>query len=107
MVLPAAMSHEESRSDKNALAMSGYPVRWVSHEREPATNGGLMSNALKTTVLLAALTTLFVLLGGMLGGEQGMVVAFLMAAVMNFASYWWSDKIVLWMYGAQEVTEAD
>jgi len=65
-----------------------------------------MSNTLKTTALLAALTVLFILLGGMLGGEQGMVMAFVFAAIMNFASYWWSDKIVLWMYGAQEVTEA-
>lgn len=65
-----------------------------------------MTNTLKTTVLLAALTALFILLGGMLGGEQGMAIAFLMAAVMNFASYWWSDKIVLWMYGAREIGEA-
>ena len=66
-----------------------------------------MSNTLKTTALLAALTVLFVLIGGMVGGQQGMVVAFLFAGLMNFASYWWSDRIVLWMYGAQEVTEAD
>src|SRR5512136_335413 len=65
-----------------------------------------MSNTLKTTALLAALTVLFVLLGGMLGGEQGMVMAFIFAGLMNFVSYWWSDRIVLWMYGAQEVTEA-
>jgi heat shock protein HtpX len=65
-----------------------------------------MSNTIKTTVLLASLTVLFVLLGGMLGGEQGMVVAFVVAGLMNFASYWWSDRIVLWMYGAQEVSEA-
>jgi len=65
-----------------------------------------MSNTLKTTALLAALTVLFVLIGGMVGGEQGMVVAFLFAGLMNFVSYWWSDRIVLWMYGAQEVTEA-
>ncbi len=65
-----------------------------------------MSNTLKTTALLAALTVLFVLIGGMVGGEQGMVVAFLFAGLMNFASYWWSDRIVLWMYGAQEVSEA-
>jgi heat shock protein HtpX len=65
-----------------------------------------MSNTLKTTALLATLTVLFVLIGGMVGGEQGMVVAFLFAGLMNFASYWWSDRIVLWMYGAQEVTEA-
>src|SRR5574341_1360573 len=66
-----------------------------------------MSNTLKTTALLAALTVLFILIGGMVGGEQGMVVAFVFAGLMNFASYWWSDRIVLWMYGAQEVTEAE
>ena len=66
-----------------------------------------MSNTLKTTALLAALTVLLILIGGMVGGEQGMVVAFVFAGVMNFASYWWSDKIVLWMYGAREVSEAD
>ncbi|MBI2163790.1 MAG: zinc metalloprotease HtpX [candidate division NC10 bacterium] len=66
-----------------------------------------MSNAIKTTALLAALTVLFILVGGMIGGEQGMVVALLLAGVMNFAAYWWSDRIVLRMYGAQEVTEAE
>jgi heat shock protein HtpX len=66
-----------------------------------------MTNMLKTTVLLAALTVLLVLIGGMVGGEQGMLVAFLIAAAMNFVSYWWADKIVLRMYGAQEVTEAE
>jgi heat shock protein HtpX len=66
-----------------------------------------MSNTLKTTALLAALTVLLVLIGGTVGGEQGMVVAFLFAGVMNFVSYWWSDRIVLWMYGAREVTEAE
>jgi heat shock protein HtpX len=66
-----------------------------------------MSNTLKTAALLAAMTVLFVLLGGMLGGEQGMVMAFLFAGVMNFASYWWSDKIVLWMYGAREVRDSE
>ncbi len=66
-----------------------------------------MSNTLKTTALLAALTVLLILIGSMVGGEQGMVVAFVFAGLMNFASYWWSDKIVLWMYGAREVTEAE
>jgi heat shock protein HtpX len=65
-----------------------------------------MSNTIKTAVLLAALTVLFILLGGWLGGEQGMLVAFAFAVLMNFGSYWWSDRIVLWMYGAQEATEA-
>ena len=66
-----------------------------------------MLNGLKTTVLLAVLTVLFVMLGGMLGGEQGMVVAFVFAGLMNFASYWWSDRIVLRMYSAREVSEAE
>lgn len=66
-----------------------------------------MSNAIKTTALLAALTVLFILVGGMIGGEQGMLVALLLAGVMNFAAYWWSDRIVLRMYGAQEVTEVE
>lgn len=66
-----------------------------------------MSNTLKTTALLAVLTALFIFIGGLMGGEQGMVVAFLVAGVMNFASYWWSDRIVLWMYGAREVSQAE
>ncbi len=66
-----------------------------------------MSNTLKTTALLASLTALLVLIGDLMGGKQGMVVAFLFAGLMNFAAYWWSDRIVLKMYGAQEVTEAE
>jgi len=66
-----------------------------------------MSNAIKTTALLAALTVLFILVGGAIGGEQGMVVALLLAGLMNLAAYWWSDRIVLRMYGAQEVDEAE
>ncbi|MBI2454829.1 MAG: zinc metalloprotease HtpX [candidate division NC10 bacterium] len=66
-----------------------------------------MSDTIKTTALLAALTVLFILVGGMIGGEQGMLVALLLAGLMNFAAYWWSDRIVLRMYGAQEVTEAE
>jgi heat shock protein HtpX len=66
-----------------------------------------MSNTLKTTALLAALTVLLILIGSLVGGEQGMMVAFVFAGLMNFVSYWWSDKIVLWMYGAREVSEAE
>lgn len=65
-----------------------------------------MGNLVKTGVLLAALTVLLVLIGGALGGEQGMVVAFALAMVMNFGSYWFSDRIVLAMYRAQPVDEA-
>jgi heat shock protein HtpX len=65
-----------------------------------------MSNVFKTAILLALLTAMFVLIGGAVGGQQGMLIAFVMALVMNFISYWWSDKIVLKMYGAQEISEA-
>ena len=60
-------------------------------------------NTLKTTFLMALLTVLLVLAGGMLGGEGGMMLAFLFALVMNGISYWFSDKIVLRMYGAKEI----
>jgi heat shock protein HtpX len=66
-----------------------------------------MSNVFKTALLLAVLTVMLVLLGGAIGGQQGMLVAFVLALVMNFASYWWSDKIVLAMYRAQPITEAE
>jgi heat shock protein HtpX len=62
-------------------------------------------NGLKTALLLGALTGLLILIGGYFGGKQGMVVAFVFAMVMNLGSYWFSDKIVLRMYRAQEVTE--
>ncbi|HME97302.1 MAG TPA: zinc metalloprotease HtpX [Methylomirabilota bacterium] len=65
-----------------------------------------MGNLVKTGVLLAALTVLLVLIGGALGGQQGMILAFVMAMVMNFGSYWFSDRIVLAMYRAQPVAEA-
>ena len=63
-----------------------------------------MNNILKTTFLLSLLTILLVAMGGAVGGQGGMILAFLMAAVMNFGSYWFSDKIVLRMYNAQEIT---
>lgn len=65
-----------------------------------------MSNMFKTALLLGILTAMLVLIGNALGGQQGMVVAFVMALVMNVGSYWFSDKIVLAMYGARPVEEA-
>ena len=56
---------------------------------------------------MALLTVIMVTLGGLLGGKGGMTMAFIMAAGMNFFSYWFSDKMVLSMYGAQEITESD
>ncbi len=62
-----------------------------------------MTNSLKTAALLALLSAVFLYLGQMFGGDQGLVFAFLIAAVMNFGSYWFSDKVVLKMYRAKEV----
>lgn len=61
-------------------------------------------NTLKTTFLMALLTVLLVTAGGALGGQSGMVTAFLFALVMNGVSYWFSDKIVLRMYRAKEIS---
>ena len=66
-----------------------------------------MANTMKTTLFLALLTGLFVAVGGLLGGQSGMVMAFGLALVMNFVSYWFSDKIVLAMYRAQPLGESD
>ncbi|MCF8067677.1 MAG: zinc metalloprotease HtpX [Desulfobacterales bacterium] len=63
-----------------------------------------MINRVKTTLLLAVMTVFIVLVGQMLGGRQGMIMAFILAAGMNFFSYWFSDKIVLKMYKAQVIT---
>lgn len=61
-------------------------------------------NTLKTTVLLAALTGLLLAVGSFFGGTKGMTIMFVISMLMNFVSYWFSDKIVLSMYGAREVT---
>jgi len=62
-----------------------------------------MFNLFKTAVLMAAITALFMALGSMIGGRQGMMLAFVVALGMNFFSYWFSDKMVLRMYNAREV----
>ncbi len=62
-------------------------------------------NTIKTGLLLGALTGLLMLIGGWFGGQQGVVIAFIFAMVMNFGSYWFSHKIVLRMYKAQAVSE--
>lgn len=64
-------------------------------------------NMIKTTFLLTLLTLLLVAMGGAIGGQSGMIIAFLIAGGMNFFAYWNSDKIVLKMYNAREVTRAD
>ena len=63
-----------------------------------------MGNRIRTTILLAVMTALIIWIGQYFGGRQGMIIALLIAAGMNFFSYWFSDKIVLKMYRAQEIT---
>jgi heat shock protein HtpX len=62
-----------------------------------------MRNTVKTTLLLGGISALFLVVGEVLGGSQGVIIGFLFAAVSNLASYWFSDKIVLRLYGAHEV----
>jgi len=66
-----------------------------------------MMNGIRTTLLLASLTGLMLLIGGALGGRGGMMIALLFSLVMNMGTYWYSDKIVLKMYHAKEVTPAE
>ncbi len=66
-----------------------------------------MSNTIKTTVLLAALTALIVWIGQTLGGGQGAIIALVFAAVMNIGSYWFSDRVVIAMYRGQPISESD
>ncbi|RZL08828.1 MAG: zinc metalloprotease HtpX [Rubrivivax sp.] len=62
-----------------------------------------MFNMMKTAILMAAITALFMAIGGMIGGRTGMMLALVVAVGMNFFSYWFSDKLVLKMYNAREV----
>jgi heat shock protein HtpX len=64
-------------------------------------------NTAKTAILMIALTVLFVGVGGVIAGQQGLVIALVMAVAMNFFSYWFSDKVVLRMYRAREVSESE
>ena len=65
-----------------------------------------MFNLMKTAILMAAITALFMALGAFIGGRSGMMIALAIALAMNFFSYWFSDKLVLRMYNAREVDEA-
>ena len=66
-----------------------------------------MTSQLKTLLLLAALSGLLIFMGGAMGGKTGLIIAFGFALVMNVGSYWYSDKIVLRAYGAQELGPHD
>jgi heat shock protein HtpX len=64
-------------------------------------------NTTKTLLLMVGLTVLLVLVGGALGGQQGTIIAFVFSILLNGVNYWFSDKIVLKMYGARQITEAE
>ncbi len=64
-------------------------------------------NAFKTALLMAVMMVIFMAVGQLIGGQSGMMIAFAIALIMNFGSYWFSDKIVLSMYRAQEVSKND
>src|SRR5437879_2599364 len=64
-------------------------------------------NTTKTIMLMVGLTLLLIFIGGAFAGRQGIIIAFMFAMAMNLFSYWFSDKMVLRMYNAQEVTEAE
>lgn len=64
-------------------------------------------NTFKTALLMIVLTGIFVLIGDQVAGQQGMIIALVLAAGMNFVAYWWSDAIVLKMYNARELSESE
>ena len=64
-------------------------------------------NQFKTFILMLVLTGIFILVGTAIGGRSGAIYAFIFAALMNFFAYWFSDKIVLRMYGARQVTQGE
>ena len=66
-----------------------------------------MMNTMKTVLLMTLIMVIFLLVGQMLGGTQGMTLALILSVAMNFITYWFSDKIVLAMYRAREVSESD
>ena len=66
-----------------------------------------IENQIKTVFLLGLLTALLLWVGNLIGGPRGLTFAIFFAVIMNFGSYWFSDKLVLAMYKAKEVTEAE
>jgi heat shock protein HtpX len=86
------------------VAFSGDRIySWLKLKRMIGGRSYLMGNQIRTTILLAVMTALIIWVGQLLGGRQGMLIALIFAAGMNFFSYWYSDKLVLKMYRASEV----
>ena len=106
----------------NGTAVKGHDVFEMNHSERHTTSPVLFPyimasfissnvngversmNTMKSVFLMALLTVLVVLVGNWVGGQNGMIIAFVFAVAMNFGSYWFSDKIVLRMYRAQEVS---
>jgi len=66
-----------------------------------------MGYMIRSVLLLGVLTGLFLFVGNLIGGKVGMTIALIIAGIMNFIAYWFSDRIVLAMYGAREITEEE
>jgi heat shock protein HtpX len=66
-----------------------------------------MGYMIRSVLLLGVLTGLFLFVGNLIGGKTGMTIALILAGIMNFIAYWFSDRIVLAMYGAREITEEE
>lgn len=64
-------------------------------------------NTIKTALLMTVLTVMLIVIGNLIGGKGGMLIAFMFALIMNFTSYWFSDKLILRMYHAQETSETE
>src|SRR5205814_9638184 len=79
------------------------PARSAAGRRTRRLHRDRSMNTVKTTLLLGAMTGLLLAIGELLGGRDGLTFALLIAGVMNFASFFWGDKIVLRMYGARPV----
>src|SRR3989338_11385759 len=65
-----------------------------------------IKNQVKTAILLGLLTGLFLVIGSLIGGKIGLLIGLLFAGGLNFVSYWWSHKIVLWIYRAKEADKS-
>src|SRR5262249_61784438 len=108
-------SKDQHRAMRYAEAASGKPAPSTQHMRrnvEPTSPQGVRPNSkdtpmnyLRTAILLAGLTALFMGVGYLIGGGSGAVIALLVAAGMNLASYWDADKLVLGMHEGHEVDQ--
>jgi len=102
LIIQDSLSKEKTRIRN--LIFSNNTVTFLYHYQQPIS---MIKNQIKTVVLLATLTALLLGAGQLLGGRQGLFIGLTLALVMNFGSYWYSDKIVLAMYRAQQIKKSD